>query len=98
MTIFSTISLKLSESDMSHEYEEDFPPLFIILFTTDKGLFYLESLSSIEWLNLFQTNVGDGGVVHLTKHKSLQYLPIGKTKISDIGLARIKKSVAVALI
>ena len=53
---------------------------------SDKGLAKLGRLPKLEWLNLFQTGVGDEGLWALSKIRSLKMLPIGGTKVTDAGL------------
>ncbi len=52
----------------------------------------IKKLKSLEKLNLFRTQVTDGGLVHLKALKSLKVLFLRNTKVTDKGVKDLKKA------
>ncbi|MDA1275819.1 MAG: hypothetical protein O2960_17515 [Verrucomicrobia bacterium] len=57
----------------------------------DAGMLFLKDLHELEWLNVYQTQMGDEGLRHISGLKRLKHLPVGGTRITDAGLAYLKK-------
>ncbi len=57
----------------------------------DAGLAHLDSLHSLEFLNLRSTRVTDSGLDHVARLHRLQWLSLAHTSVSDAGLASLAK-------
>lgn len=67
-------------------------------FSLENGELYLITLGEmssshpgIEWLNLYQTKIGDDGARIIGEMRSLTHLPAGETGITDVGLAHLSE-------
>lgn len=56
----------------------------------ESQLRHIESLSSLTWLNLSQTNVSDDGLRYLSDLVSLKSLNLSRTLVTGTGLAHLK--------
>jgi len=57
---------------------------------TDASLVHLKGLTTLEELNLCETQITDAGLVHLKELKNLTFLSVAYTQITDVGLVHLK--------
>ncbi|NQU23774.1 MAG: hypothetical protein HQ567_21040 [Candidatus Nealsonbacteria bacterium] len=55
----------------------------------DDDLKHLATMTSLETLNLFRTDVTDAGLVHIRPLKELAHLILSETQVTDAGMAEV---------
>lgn len=56
----------------------------------DAVLAQLGTLPKLEYLDLFQSSIGNDGLKHLKKFPNLKMVPMGMTRVTDAGLVHLK--------
>jgi len=54
----------------------------------EQDLLTLAKLPKLEWLNLYQTKIGDTGTRILSQSKSIKLLPLGQSGITDQAMVK----------
>lgn len=57
---------------------------------TDGGLQYVSKMTTLEWLGLSETEIGDDGLEHLSELTNLRWLEVDNTHVTDAGAARLQ--------
>jgi hypothetical protein len=57
---------------------------------TDRGLFHIGKIKSLQTLTIYRSPISDAGIKHLQELKSLRYLMLQDTKVTEEGMARLK--------
>jgi hypothetical protein len=57
---------------------------------TDEGLAWLKTLTGLQWLSLWDSEVSDAGLEHVKGLAQLQVLDLRGTRVTDAGLERLK--------
>jgi len=56
----------------------------------DQDLFFVQSLTHLHGIALWETDVGDLALEHIAKLTSMQWLDLGDTRVTDEGLTHLR--------